>query len=107
MLVMLDLSAAFDTIDHKTLLHRLQHQFGIAGKPLKWVTSYLSDRFQTVTIDSKLSKPVHMQYSVPQGSVLGPKFFTMYTKPVGAICDKHGLTHHFYADDGQLVFQTN
>jgi hypothetical protein len=46
MLVMLDLSAAFDTIDHTTLLHRLQHHFGIAGKPLVWVTSYLSDHYQ-------------------------------------------------------------
>ena len=55
-----------------------------------------------MTIDGKLSKPVLMNYSVPQGSVLGPKFFTMYTKPVGIICKKHGLNHHFYADDGQL-----
>jgi hypothetical protein len=46
MLAMLDLSAAFDTIDHTTLLHRLQHHFGIAGKPLEWVTSYLSDHYQ-------------------------------------------------------------
>jgi predicted Zn-dependent protease with MMP-like domain len=43
---MLDLSAAFDTIDHTTLLHHLQHHFGIAGKPLEWVTSYLSDHYQ-------------------------------------------------------------
>ena len=43
-----------------------------------------------------------MKYSVPQGYVSGPKFFTMYTKPVGIICKKHGLNHHFYADDGQL-----
>lgn len=100
--VMLDLSAAFDTIDHKTLLNRLEHHFGVAGKPLELVTSYLRDRYQTVTIDGKLSKPVLMEYSVPQGSVLGPKFFTMYTKPVGAICKKHGLSHHFYADDSQL-----
>jgi hypothetical protein len=55
-----------------------------------------------VTIDGKLLKPVLMKYSVPQGSDLGPKFFTMYTKPVGIICKKHGLNHHFYADDGQL-----
>ena len=101
-LLMLDLSAAFDTIDHETLLNRLEHQFGVAGKPLDFVNSYLQDRYQTVTIDGKLSKPVLMEYSVPQGSVLGPKFFTMYTKPVGEICKKHGLSHHFYADDSQL-----
>ena len=101
-LVMLDLSAAFDTIDHSTLLRRLEQHFGIAGKPLKWMKSYLSDRFQTVCIDGELSTPVHMTYSVPQGSVLGPKNYVMYTKPVGAICRKHNLQHHFYADDSQL-----
>ena len=101
-LVMLDLSAAFDTIDHKTLLHRLEDMFGIAGKPLEWMTSYLSGRYQTVTIDGKLSEPVLMNFSVPQGSVLGPKFYTMYTTPIGAICKKHRLKYHFYADDSQL-----
>ena len=55
-----------------------------------------------MTIDGKLSKPVLMEYSVPQGSVLGPKFFTMYNKPVGEICMKHGLSHLLYADDSQL-----
>ena len=57
-LVLLDLSAAFDTIDHSTLLRRLEYSFGITGKPLAWMTSYLSDRYQTVCIDGKLSKPV-------------------------------------------------
>ena len=55
-----------------------------------------------MTIEGKLSKPVLLKYSVPQGYVSGPKFFTTYTKPVGIICKKHGLNHHFYADDGQL-----
>ena len=99
---MLDLSAAFDTIDHKTLLHCLEDMFGIAGKPLEWMSSYLNGRYQTVTIDGKLSEPVVMNFSVPQGSVLGPKFYTMYTTPIGAICKKHGLEYHFYADDSQL-----
>ena len=102
MRVLLDLSAAFDTIDHNTLIHRLETHFGIAGKPLAWMTSYLSDRYQTVCIDGEQSKPVLMNYSVPQGSVLGPKNYIMYTKPVGAICRNHGLKHHFYADDSQL-----
>ena len=106
--MMLDLSAAFDTIDHKTLLHRLEHMFGIAGKPLKRMTSYLSGRHQTLTIDGKLSEPVLMNFSVPQGSVLGPKFHTMYTTPIGAICKKYGLEYHFYADDPVIPFlQTN
>ena len=99
---MLDLSAAFDTIDHNTLLQRLEHLFGIKNKPLQWISSYLSNRYQTVCIDGELSKPVLMKFSVPQGSVLGPKYYTMYTKPVGSICKNHGLSHHFYADDSQL-----
>ena len=81
-LVMLDLSAAFDTIDHTTLLHRLQDLYGITGKSLDWISSYLSDRQQTVCIDGTKSRPVVMHFGVPQGSVLGPIFYTMYTKPV-------------------------
>ena len=99
---MLDLSAAFDTIDHERMLVRLETHFGITGQPLAWMKAYLSDRFQTGCIDGELSKPVHMTYSVPQGSVLGPKFYVMYTKPVGAICRKHRINAHFYADDSQL-----
>ena len=101
-LVMLDLSAAFDTIDHGTLLNRLEKEFRILGKPLQWMTSYLSDRYQTVSVNGEMSTPVHMKYSVPQGSVLGPKNYILYTKPVGSICRSHGLDHHFYADDSQL-----
>ena len=86
MLVLLDLSAAFDTIDHPILLHRLEHIFGIKGKSLAWVASYFANRSQTVCIRNEQSDPVLMRYSVPQGSVLGPKFYVMYTKPVGAIC---------------------
>ena len=78
-LLMLNLSAAFDAIDHRTLLHCLEHMFGIAGKPLKWMSSYLSGRYQTVTIDGNLSEPVKITFSVPQGSVQGPNS-TPYTQ---------------------------
>ena len=77
---MLDISAVLDTIDHNTLQRRLEHLFGIKSMPLKWITSYLTNRYQTVCIDGELSKPVLMKFSVPQGSVLGPTYFTMYTK---------------------------
>jgi hypothetical protein len=72
-LVMFDLSAAFDTIDHGTFLRRLERHFKITGKSLAWVTSYLTDRYQTVCINNKLSQPE--EYSAPQGSVLGPKSY--------------------------------
>ena len=101
-LVLLDLSAAFDTIDHNTLLRRLEDHYQLSGKGLEWIMSYLSNRFQAICIEGESSEPILVKYGVPQGSVLGPKFFTMYTKPLGAICSRHGLLHHFYADDSQL-----
>ena len=64
--------------------------------------SYLSDRYQTVCVNDALSQPVLLEYGVPQGSVLGPKNFVMYTKPLGRILAHHGLSYHFYADDTQL-----
>ncbi|MCG8430763.1 MAG: hypothetical protein MJA29_06305, partial [Candidatus Omnitrophica bacterium] len=101
-LVMIDLSAAFDTIDHDILLRRLQHVFGITGVALKWLSSYLTDRHQSVVIDGMSSKPVLLRYGVPQGSVLGPKLYTMYTQPLGGLVGQSELDRHFYADDAQL-----
>ena len=71
-LTMLDLSAAFDTIDHDILLHRLRHRFGITGVALDWFGSYLKGRMQRVCIGSILSEALPLNYGVPQGSVLGP-----------------------------------
>jgi exonuclease III len=102
LLTFLDLSAAFDTIDHTILLTRLQHTFGISGTALSWFTSYLSDRKQTVLIKGTYSQPAHLTCGVPQGSVLGPVLFTLYTSPLSTIIKSHSLKHHFYADDTQL-----
>ena len=71
-LLLLDLSAAFDTIDHSILTHRLQHWFGISSTALNLFSSFLSDRFQTVITPASKSSPVLLEYGVPQGSVLGP-----------------------------------
>jgi len=99
---MLDPSAAFDTLHRGILLSRFENVFGISESALKWITSYLTDRFQLVVIDSEHSKPVLLKYGVPQGSVLGPKKYAMYAKPLRAIIRWHGLSYHFYADDTQL-----
>ena len=100
-LVLLDLSAAFDTIDHGVLLSRLS-SIGVKGSALEWIRSYLSDRAQAVNINGCLSSIFPLLFGVPQGSVLGPKFFTIYSAPITNIARKHGLLVHMYADDTQL-----
>ena len=101
-LVLLDLSAAFDTIDHHLLIDRLSSTFGIHDIALSWFRSYLQDRSQTVTTGSLSSRPVPVRYGVPQGSVLGPVLFTLYTQPLALVIERHNLKYHFYADDTQL-----
>ena len=80
-LVMLDLSAAFDTVNHAALLERLQHDFGMEGSVLAWLTSYFSGRVQAVNINGCTSEPQPLQTGMPQGSVLGPFSFPQYTAP--------------------------
>ena len=99
---MLDLSAAFDTIDHGILLSRLNSLYGISGDALDWFKSYLSSRVQRVIIGDTVSECKDLNFGVPQGSVLGPKIYCMYTKPISDIIAGHGLSHHCYADDTQL-----
>jgi len=101
-LVMLDQSAAFDVIGHDILLQRLEFAFGISGRALKWFGSYLQDRSQCVCVGKDVSKTLPVVCSVPQGSVLGPVLYTMYTKSIGVICRRHNVLYHCYADDIQL-----
>ena len=91
---MLDLSAAFDTVDHKILLSRLQYHLAINYIALDWCKSYLLNRPQHVCIGNAVAKPVILDYSVPQGSVLGPQWFTVYTSPIRDIILKYNLNYH-------------
>ena len=101
-LVLLDLSSAFDTIDHTILLQRLSRGLGISGTALKWFCSYLHVRKQTVLIGDSTSPPEELHTGVPQGSVLGPQLFLVYSAPLSRVIRKHGLDKHFYADDTQF-----
>ena len=101
-LIMLDLSAAFDTIDHTILLDRLQYSFGIKDTVLSWFASYITSRSQSVAINSHSSRPRLLEYGVPQGSVLGPVLFSLYMSPLSQIMIDHGVRYMLYADDSQL-----
>ena len=78
LLVQLDLSAAFDTIDIDTLMTRIEHTFGISGRALLWLKSYLNNRSQFIRVGNKQSASKICEFGVPQGSVLGPLLFTLY-----------------------------
>ena len=103
LLVLLDLSAAFDTIDHEILIDRLNKMYGIDGTALKWFKSYLQQRTQSVIINGKESNCKDLKFGVPQGSKLGPVLFNAYIAPLSKVAEKNGVIDQKYADDEQLI----
>ena len=101
-LTLLDLSAAFDTIDHFILLTRLGDWLWVSGKALDWFKSYLTGRSQKIKLGNCLSSRSVLSLGVPQGSVLGPLLFTLYTTPLSSLVSGHAIPHHLYDDDSQL-----
>ena len=104
LLSLLDLSSAFDTIDHQILLKRLEKTFGIRNNALIWFESYLQNRKQSVVVNGVKSECYNLKYGVPQGSVLGPILFSLYMKPLSNIINQYNVNYHFYADDTQLYY---
>ena len=102
LLVLLDLSAAFDTVDHSILLKRLSSKLCLNGTALDWFRSYLSGRSQRVCVRGSVSEKFDLRHGVPQGSCLGPLLFTVYASALFDVVRKHLPTVHCYADDSQL-----
>ena len=103
LVVMLDLSSAFNTIDHEHLLTVLHDEYGVRETALSWFRTYLEDRTHCVQIDSKTSATIPLQSGVSQGSVM----FTLYTTPMQRIFKRHCIKYHKYADDIQLYASYN
>ena len=102
LLGLLDMSAAFDTVDHSILLQRAEVSFGLSGTVLSWLTSFLDGRTPQVVLNGAASSVEKITSGVPQGSVLGPLLFLLYTADIPLIAHAFGLGVHCYADDGQL-----
>ena len=101
-LVMLDFSAAFGTIDHNHLIHRFSSRYGITDTALNWISSDLHNRNQCVLINNVKSDYHHLWCGVPQGSVAGPLAFIMFSAPLQDLIAAHGISRVVYADDTQL-----
>jgi len=102
-LCLLDLTAAFDTVDHDLLMFRLERQFGLRDVGLQWFSSYLCEKktFQVV-YGGSTSSLVIIVCSVPQGSVLGPRLFILYTADLADVAAAHHVNIHSCADNTQL-----
>jgi len=101
LLGLLDLSAAFDCVDHQLLLHRPHRDFGLTDTVLNWVTSFVTWQesaggVQWSAVNNRLQ---YLQFGVPQGSVLDPILFVMYTAELSHVVAQHDLNFHQYDDD--------
>jgi len=106
LLSLIDLSAAFDCVDHDILLERLRISFGLDDIVLRWIRCYLSDRTHQIAYAGQLSALQLALYGVPQGSVLGPLLYVLYTAELHQLVERHGVNLHQYADDCQLYLST-
>ena len=104
-MVMIDQSAAFDTIDIPILIQILQHEFGIHSTPLKWIKSYLTNRTMKVLVEQSVSDTEPLRFGVPQGSCAGPVIFTLYISALNRVVQKYPADLYGYADDHKIAFK--
>jgi len=107
LLGLLDLSAAFDCVDHSKLLDRLWSAVGPSDSVLDWVRSFLTDRSQQIAYSGQLSVVQPVLFGVPQGSVLGPLLYLLHTAELTSVVARDGLNLHQYADDTQVYVSTS
>ena len=103
--VLLDLSAAFDTVDHDELLSILWSQLGFRGTVFQWFENFLGGRKQAVSVNGYKSELKSNRYGVPQGSVVGPFLFNIYVRDLMRLMEEEGFDAHGYADDHQFLLK--
>lgn len=100
-LAFLDLSAAFDTLDHSILCSILEHSFGLKGPVMSWFSAYLLHKIQTVCVGNHRSESAELVFGVPQGPVLNPVLYTLYTMSLGQAVEHHSILYNCYAGNSQ------
>ena len=101
-IMLLDLSAAFDTVDHDLLLNILEKEIGLRGNVLKWFSSFLKGRSQRIRLGKTTSESITICFGVPQGSVLGPVLFNLYIRSIYKCVQRLDFSIFGYADDHQI-----
>ena len=102
-LMLLDMSAAFDTVDHSIMVDVLKRRFGVCDSALNWLEDFLTSRSQAIRLGTNQTVDVSLKFGVPQGSVMGPKRFIEYAEDVTNQFNKNDLRHHMFADDMQAM----